>query len=124
MTEVEDRNVRRTEFWQQMWNDDAMRMVDECYAENCEVVDMIRGLTFHGREQLRAVEKQMLAMDSTRRMKVTKMVASGDTVVAEMDSVWRDGTITIQSCVVLTYNADGFIVSDHTYSGDPIGVNS
>ena len=52
------------------------------------------------------------------------MVASGDTVVAEMEAYWRDATISITACVVLTFDANGFIVSDHTYSADPLGAVS
>jgi ketosteroid isomerase-like protein len=122
VTSVEDRNVERTAHWQWTWNNDAMRMVDECYAEDCEVCDMVRGQTFHGRDELRAIEKQIMAVDETRRMQITKMVASGDTVAVEMDAFWRDGSIAIKSCVVLTYNADGLIVSDHSYSADPLGA--
>jgi hypothetical protein len=124
MTTVEDRNCERTKRWESLWNDDAMGMVDECYAPNCEVRDMIRGFTLNGREELRAVEKQILAADDTRRMKVTKMVASGDTVAVEMEAYWRDATISITACVVLTFDADGLIVSDHTYSADPLGAVS
>jgi hypothetical protein len=120
---TEQRNIERTKHWERAWNNDVMRMVDECYSVDCEVRDMIRGLVFNGREELREVEKQIIAADATRRMSITKMVASGDTVGVEMDAFWRDGAISITSCVVLTYDDDGLIVSDHTYSGDPLGVN-
>jgi hypothetical protein len=124
MTTIEDRNCERTRRWESLWNDDAMAMVDQCYAPNCEVRDMIRGFTLKGREELRAVEKQILAADDTRRMTITKLVATGDTVAAEMEAFWRDATISITACVVLTFDADGLIVSDHTYSADPLGAVS
>src|SRR5262249_36503887 len=111
MSTNEQRNIERTRFWEQTWNNDVMRMVDECYAKDCEVIDMFRQRTFRGREELRAIEKQMMAADSTRRMKINKIVASGDTVVVEVDASWRNGTQTAKSCVVLTYGADGMIVS-------------
>jgi hypothetical protein len=122
VTSIEERNLERTKHWEWTWNNDVMRMVDECYAEDCEVSDMVRGQTFHGREELRGIEKQMMGVDATRRMVITKMVASGDTVAAEMDALWRDGTISVKACVVLTYNADGFIATDHSYSADPLGA--
>jgi nuclear transport factor 2 (NTF2) superfamily protein len=122
VSSIEETNMERTRLWELTWNSDPMRMVDECYAPDCEVRDMIRGLTFHGREELRAVEKQILATDSTRRMKITKMVPSGDTVAVEMDAYWLDDTVSITACVVLTFGADGLILSDHTYSGDPLGT--
>jgi SnoaL-like domain len=122
VSSIEEVNVERTRLWELTWNTDPMRMVDDCYSPDCEVRDMIRGLTFHGREELRQVEKQIMATDSTRRMEITKMVPYGDTVAAEMDAFWLDGTVKITACVVLTFGEDGLIVSDHTYSGDPLGT--
>ncbi len=122
MTPTEERNLDRCRHWEWTWNNDVMRMVDECYALNCEVIDMCRGRTFHGREELRAIEKQMIAADPTRRMRVTKKVASGDTVALEMDALWQDGAAAAKASVFLTFDADGMIISDHSYGGDPIGA--
>ena len=122
MSAVEQRNLENVRHWVWTWNNDVMRMVDECYAEDCEVSDMLRGRTFHGREELRAVEKQMMAVDPTRRMEVTRMVACGDVVAIEMDSFWAEGTNLAKACVVLTFDNDGMIVSDHSYGGDPVGA--
>ena len=119
---VEERNLDRTKHWEWTWNNAVDRMVDECYAESCEVMDMFRNRTFRGRSELRAIEHQMLAADSTRRMKITRMVASGDVVAIEADALWKNGTVTAKTCVVLAYDADGMIVSDHSYGGDPIGA--
>jgi predicted SnoaL-like aldol condensation-catalyzing enzyme len=117
---IEERNLERVRHWERTWNDDVMRMVDECYAENCVVVDMFRQRTFRGREALREIEKQMMAADATRRMTITRAIASGDMVVVEVDALWQNGSVVAKGCVVLTYDADGMIVSDHSYSGDPI----
>lgn len=122
MTPVEERNLERTRHWAWTWNHDVMRMVDECYAEDCEVSDMLRARTFRGREELRAVEKQMMAIDSSRRMEITRMIASGDVVAVEMDAIWADGAQVAKSCVFLTFNEEGLIVSDHSYGGDPVGA--
>ncbi|WP_424102107.1 hypothetical protein [Moorena producens] len=43
MTNVEKRNMERVKHWEWAWNNDAMRMVDECYAEDCKVYDMLGG---------------------------------------------------------------------------------
>ncbi|MDD9997390.1 MAG: hypothetical protein OXP09_07145 [Gammaproteobacteria bacterium] len=51
-------------------------MVDECYAEDCEVSDMLRNRTFHGREELCLIEQQMMAIDASRRLTVVNMVAA------------------------------------------------
>jgi ketosteroid isomerase-like protein len=122
MTTTEERNLDQTRHWEWTYNNEVSRMVDECYAENCEVRDMIRGPIFKGREELRTLEEQVLDLDPTRRMKLIKMVAQGDTVVAEVEGTFRDGSVVIEACIVLTYDADGFIVSDHTYSADPLGA--
>ena len=118
----EERNLERARHWEWTWNNDVMRMVDECYAENCEVSDMPRGRTFHGRAELRLIEEQMEEVDASRRLKVTKMVASGDTVALEMDSIWDEGRVVVKSSVFLTFDDDGMIVVDHSYGSDPVGA--
>ena len=115
-------NVERVRHWEWTWNNDVMRMVDECYAEDCEVIDIIRDRVINGREGLRAVERQMMDVDPTRRMEINKFVADGDTVVVEVQSFWQDGTVVAKGCVVLTFDDAGHIISDHTYSADPIGA--
>ena len=122
MTPTEERNLAKARHWEWTWNNDVMRMVDECYAPDCEVSDMCRGRTFHGQEALRAIEAQMISADATRRMKVTKMIARDDTVVLEMDALWQNGTITVKASVFLTFNSDGMIMIDHSYSTDPVGA--
>jgi hypothetical protein len=119
---IEERNLERARFWEWAWNNDVMRMVDECYAENCKVTDMLRGRTFHGREELRLIEPQMMGVDASRRMTVTRMVASGDTVAIEADAVWNGGNVIAKSCVFLTFDDDGMIIEDHSYGGDPAGA--
>jgi hypothetical protein len=121
-TDTETRNLERARHWEWTWNNAVDRMVDECYAPDCEVSDMFRGRTFRGRDELRAIEHQMMSVDATRRMKVTRMVASGDVVAMEMDSSWQNGTIVQKACVVLTFDANGMIVSDHSYGGDPVNA--
>ena len=118
----EERNLERARHWEWTWNNDVMRMVDECYAEDCEVTDMLRGRTFHGRAELRLIEQQGVDADASRRMEVTKMVASGDTVALEMNSIWDEGRAVTTAAVFLTFDDDGMIVSDHTYGIDPVGA--
>lgn len=122
MGEKEKRNMERVKHWEWTWNNDVMRMVDECYAEDCEVSDMLRGRTFHGRAELRLIEEQMMAVDASRRMTITNMVPCGNTVAIEMDASWGDGSAVVKSCVFLTFNDEGLIVTDHSYGGDPSGA--
>ena len=122
MGSIEERNMERVRHWVWTWNNDVMRMVDECYAENCEVSDMLRNRTFHGREELRLIEKQMMALDASRKMTITRMVASGDTVAVEVDASWDGGDTIDKGCVFLTFDDAGMIVSDHSYSRDSAGA--
>ena len=121
MGSIEERNMERVRHWVWTWNNDVMRMVDECYAEDCEVSDMLRGRTFHGREELRLIEKQMKALDASRKMTVTRMVASGNAVAVEVDASWDGGNTIDKGCVFLTFNDEGLILSDHSYSRDSAG---
>jgi hypothetical protein len=122
MTDIERRNIERVKHWEHTWNTKVDRMVDECYAPNCEVINMMTGYTMHGREELRAIEHAMLKFDGTRRMEITRMVASGDTVAIEADAIWGD--TRSKACVFLTFNDDGLIISDHSYGSDPSGASS
>jgi hypothetical protein len=122
MTDIEKRNIERVKHWENTWNTRVDRMVDECYAPDCTVVNMMSGYTMHGREELRAIEHQMLAFDGTRRMEITKMVASGDTVAVEADAIW--GNHRSKACVFLTFNDQGLITTDHSYGSDPSGASS
>ena len=122
MASIEERNIERVHHWVWTWNNDVMRMVDECYAEDCEVSDMLRGRTFRGRKELRLIEKQMMALDASRKMTVKRMVASGDTVAVEVDASWDGGKTIAPSCVILTFDEAGLIVEDHSYSDDPTGA--
>jgi len=122
MTDIERRNIQRVKHWEQTWNNAVDRMIDECYAEDCEVINMLTGYTMRGREALRVIEHAMLAFDGTRRMEITRIIASGDVVALEADSIW--GNKRMKACVFLTFNSDGMIVSDHSYGSDPSGASS
>ena len=124
MGDVEERNMERVRQWCAFWNDDVMRMVDESYAEDCAVSDMFRERTFHGREELRLIEKQMLGLDASRNMTIKKMVASGDTVAVEVEASFDGGKSVVSNAVFLTFNDEGFITEDHSYGNDPSGIAS
>lgn len=122
MESIEERNKERVRHWAWTWNNDVMRMVDECYAQDCEVSDMLRDRTYRGREELRLIEKQMTAVDASRKMTIKRMVASGDTVAVEVDASWDGGNTIASGCVFLTFDEAGLIAVDHSYSGDPSGA--
>jgi len=122
MTDIEKRNMERVKLWERTWNTEVDRMVDECYAEDCEVISMLNEKTMRGREALRAIEHAILKFDPKRHMEVTRMVASDDTVAVEADFFWHGNRS--KACVFLTFNDRGLVISDHTYAADPTGVTS
>ena len=120
MTETEKRNLDRVKLWEQTWNEDVMRMVDELYAEDCEVRNMITGFVVRGRENFREVERAIEKHSPDRRMRVCRAIASGDVVAIEAD-VFFAGKQS-QGCVFLTLDEKGWIRSDHSYAADPTGT--
>lgn len=120
-TETERRNVELTKRWEKAWNEDPDRMVDECYAPDCVVINMFTGTELHGREELRVMERAIKAFDGTRYMVITNMVASGDVVAVQADLIV--GNYKGKAVAFLTYNADGLVVSDHSYGEDPSGAS-
>ena len=122
MTEKEKQNVQRVKFWEWAWNNAVDRMVDECYAPDCTVVNMMTGYTMRGREELRAIEHAMLSFDGTRRMEITNIVASGDVVAVQADALWGD--VRSKACAFLTFDEHGMITVDNSYGSDPSGAST
>ena len=122
MTPMEKRNLDRVKLWEQTWNEDVMRMVDELYAADCEVRNMITGFVVKGREAFREVEKAIQQFAPDRRMHVYRTVASGNVVALEADVFF--GGKQSQGCVFLTFDEAGWITSDHSYAADPSGTTN
>ena len=120
MTPQEERNLKAVDHWEDTYNNAVERMVDECYAPDCDVHNMLAGTVTNGRDALKAIEHQIQEIEPNRKLKVLKKVASGDSVAAECEGIF--GENRFKACVVLTFNDDGLIQSDHTYSPDPTGV--
>jgi hypothetical protein len=114
--------LARVEHWQWTWNNAVDRMVDECYAPDCVVVNMFTGHTLNGREELRAIEHAMMAFDATRDMRITNVVATADQAAIQADALWK-GTRS-KACVFLKFNEAGLIVSDNSYGQDPSGAST
>jgi hypothetical protein len=122
MTEHERRNLDAVKRWEETYNHDVEKMVDEVYAADCEVVDMLRGVTLRGREELRALERRICEMAPTRRLRVVKAVASGDTVALECEGIFPTGTFP--AVVFLVFDPRGQVKQDHTYAPDPSGMTA
>ncbi len=122
MTEQERRNLEAVKRWEETYNHDVEKMVDEVYAADCEVVDVLRGVTLRGREQLRVLERKISAAAPTRGLRVLKAVASGDTVALECEGIFPTGSFP--ACVFLVFDAQGRVTQDHTYAPDPAGTTA
>lgn len=122
MTDQERRNLEAVKRWEETYNADVEKMVDEVYAPDCEVVDMLRGVTLRGREELRAFERRMLELAPQRRLRVRKAVASGDTVALECEGIFP--AATFPACVFLVFDGRGQVKQDHSYAADPTGQSA
>ncbi|MEQ8860374.1 MAG: nuclear transport factor 2 family protein [Pseudomonadales bacterium] len=122
MTDEEARNLAAVDHWEATYNDDVERMVDECYAPDCEVHNMLAGpeAVYRGREALREIERQIQRAQIDRRMLVVSKFASGNRVAVEAEGVF--GEHRFPACVILTFDDAGLIRTDHTYSPDPTGL--
>ncbi len=122
MTDQERRNLEAVRRWEETYNHDVEKMVDEVYAPDCEVVDMVRAVTLRGREELRALERRVLERAPQRGLRVIKAVAMGDTVGIECEGNFA-GTV-VPACVFLVFDERGQVKQDHTYAQDPSGVST
>ena len=122
MTDQEKRNLAAVKRWEATYNDDVEKMVDEVYAANCEVVDVFRGVTLRGREELRDLERRILASAPQRKLRVLKAVAAGDTVALECEGIFPFGSFP--ACVFLVFDANAQVKQDHTYAPDPAGTTA
>src|SRR5438876_400515 len=57
MTPEETRNSAIVDLWIETYNHDFARMVEECYAPDCEMEFQSTGFVVRGREQLHALEQ-------------------------------------------------------------------
>ena len=115
MTNIES-NLALVNRWADYYNNDATRMVQECYAPDCKVYPMGLGL-IEGHARLQKVEDVVLAKAPRRRMDVVHVHAAGDTACVE--AVLRDpdrGTDWSVPFVAVLTIRDGRIVTDRTYA--------
>ena len=115
MTEQE-RNLELSIRWENLYNEDADRMVLECYAKDCTVSPM-GGSPIHGHDHLRKVEEAILKAAPRRLMRAEHRHASGDTVIVEAVLLdpdrgdnWKLPFIAVLTC------KGGVIVTDRTYA--------
>ena len=115
MTE-QDRNLELSQRWETLYNEDADRMVLECYAPDCSVTAM-GGPSIHGHAELRKVEEVISRAAPRRFMRVEHRHAAGDAVIVEavlldpdQGPEWRIPFVAVLTC------KDGKIATDRTYA--------
>ncbi|NET58225.1 MAG: nuclear transport factor 2 family protein [Symploca sp. SIO2E6] len=119
MTDIEKRNIEKTYYWAEAWNNDPMRMCDDCYAEDCKVYHMLGDVVQNNREELRKMEKWLYEeVDPTRNLTITAITAFGNRVATEVDISWRGGAKIAKGTIWLTFNDEGMIIQDNTYMLD------
>jgi len=112
MTTEEERNLRLSHRYEDLYNTDINRFVYECYTPDCVVNDGF----IKGHAAFMKVEQAVLAAAPKRKMRVDARHASGKVVVVQavlldpdQGSKWK-----LPFCAVLTCR-DGQIASDYTY---------
>lgn len=111
MTDTTATNLARVKDWEESFNHDIERMVNELYAPDANL-----GGTVMGPEKFLKFERRVLDAAPNRAMRVTQTHVAGDTVAVEAILVDPDkgADWKIPFCAVLTF-ADGRIVRDQTY---------
>lgn len=102
--------------WAEYYNDDVTRMVDECYAPDCQVEAM--GMAkIDGQRALQKVEDAVLAKAPKRRLEIRQVHVAGTVATVECDLLNPDSGADwrLPFVAVLTVR-DGRVVSDHTYA--------
>ena len=113
---VQEQNLEVSRAWERLYNDDADRMVLDCYAPDCTIQPM-GGTAIQGHDLLRKVEEVILKAAPRRYMRVDQRHADGDAVIVEavlfdpdQGDDWQ-----IPFVAVLTMK-DGKIITDRTYA--------
>lgn len=114
--DLQEQNLELSRHWETLYNEDADRMVLECYAPDC-VVSPMGGDSIQGHEVLRKVEAAISKAAPRRVMRVEQRHVAGDAVIVE--AVLRDpdqgADWQIPFVAVLTCK-DGRIINDRTYA--------
>ena len=119
MSELEKCNLEVVKLWAETYNNDVDRMVNECYAENCEVSSMFGGAIIEGRPRFLKLEQRVVKVAPRRNIRLDRTHAVGNVVVVEatlFDPDQGDEWLS-PFCAILTFK-DGRIVEDRTYLDD------
>lgn len=114
----EQRNLALVDKWEELYNNEGVKFVYECYAEDA-VVDCPGELLVKDREMLAAIEGAVCDVTPNRRVRIDRKIAEGDVVVLQCTGTsyqpYLEDNFEIRFCAVLTFNDDGLIVNDTSY---------
>src|SRR5580698_2843382 len=113
MTAEEQRNLDLAQRYEDLYNNDIIKFIHECYTADCVVNDgLIRGY-----EQFIKVEESVLRAAPKRKMRVDHKFTDGNVVVVQavLLDPDRGPKWQLPFCAVLTCR-DGKIANDYTYA--------
>jgi ketosteroid isomerase-like protein len=128
LTDEEKRNLEIVKEWTKLYSTygSVSRMVDEVYADMCEVLTPLQGIYFarlgKSKENWRTLEIEIEKLFKKRHMEVVSAHASGNTVAleAKVTMTTVDGkTYKDWFAAFLTFE-NGRIIKDHTYMNDSL----
>ncbi|MFB0559628.1 MAG: nuclear transport factor 2 family protein [Candidatus Lokiarchaeia archaeon] len=126
LTDEEKRNLDVVKEWAKTWSTHgaATRMVDEIYADSCEVFTPLQNIHYvkkgQSKENWKNVEIAVEKIFEKREMRLLQTLARGDTVAVEAEITLtpvQGETIKSWFAAFLTLK-DGRIIKDHTYMRD------
>jgi ketosteroid isomerase-like protein len=112
MASASAENLAKVKAWEDTFNNDVERMVNELYAPDC----LLGGAPL-GRDKFLKLERRVLSAAPRRKIEVARTHATDDVVVVEgvLLDPDRGPDWKLPFCAVLTFR-DGQIISDYTYA--------
>lgn len=109
-------NLRAVDRWQDLYNNQGARFVDECYTSDV-TLDCPGALLIHGRETFRAIEDAVCDEAPRRWFRIDRTIAQDDVVVvqATLYDPDRGDDFETRFCAVLTFDDQGLVTNDTTY---------
>ena len=127
-TGEEKRTLAAVERWKDAWNTngEASKLVDEFYADNCEIFTPFQGV-YHvkmgqSKENWRNLEIEYEKIWKKRTQTIVDCVVQGNRVALEVKVEMHrlDGKVTKGwYAAFLTFDKDGRVTCDHTYMDMP-----
>ena len=127
LTEEEKLNLDVLETWVECWNIPGLgaeKMVDDLYAEECEVYTPLRDMYYvkmgKSKRRWRAVELSIEKLYKTRKMEIVWKMVKDNTVVLEAKThfVIVNGEERHRGFAAILTFENGKIVRDHAYMRD------